>query len=112
MKLIAKVVPTTAEVLTAQELIPCCTKAYPASSAKQHQVNGISEVTPCKPCQHYASQALVSSIGVSIGKVSGQSGTVMSQRPDVITGWQQYKYMVGVFTPQWQTGSQACVREQ
>jgi len=104
LKLIAKVVPTAAEVLTAQELIPCCTKAYPASSAKQHQVNGISEVTPCKPYQHYVSpataQALVSSIGISIGKVSGQSGTVMSLRPDVITGWQQYRHMVGVFVPQ------------
>jgi len=51
VKLIAKVVPTTAEVLTAQELIPCCTKAYPASNVQQHQVNGISEATSCKTCQ-------------------------------------------------------------
>ncbi len=74
MKLIAKVVPTAAEVLTAQELMPCCTKAYPASNVQQHQVNGISEVTSCKICQHHAStataRALVSSIGISIGIVS------------------------------------------
>ena len=40
----AKVVPTAAEVLTAQELTPCCIKAYPARNANQHQVDDISEV--------------------------------------------------------------------